>query len=73
MIAMLGTFIDTLIICTMTAFVILLSNTWTSGSNGAALSSLAFESALPGLGGPIVAVALAIFAFTTILGWYTYH
>lgn len=72
MIAMLGTFIDTLIICTMTAFVILLSNTWTSGSNGAELSSLAFDSALPGLGGPIVAVALAIFAFTTILGWSYY-
>ena len=72
MIAMLGTFIDTLIICSMTAFVILLSNTWTSGSNGAELSSLAFDSGLPGLGGPVVAFALAIFAFTTILGWSYY-
>ncbi len=72
MIAMLGTFIDTLIICSMTAFVILLSGSWTSGNNGAALSSLAFDSALPGLGGPIVAVALAVFAFTTILGWSYY-
>ncbi len=72
MVAMLGTFIDTLIICSMTAFVILLSGAWTSGQNGAALSSLAFESGLPDIGGGIVAIALAVFAFTTILGWSYY-
>ena len=72
MIAMLGTFIDTLVLCTMTAFVILLSGAWTSGHNGAELSSMAFAAGLPGFGGPLVALALAIFAFTTILGWSYY-
>ena len=70
-IAMLGTLIDTLVICSMTAFVILLSGVWTSGENGAALSSMAFASSLP-FGGQIVAVALAVFAFTTVLGWSYY-
>lgn len=72
MVAMLGTFIDTLIICSMTAFVILLSGAWTSGENGAALSSTAFEVGLPGFGSSVVALALAVFAFTTILGWSYY-
>ena len=70
-IAMLGTFIDTLIICTMTALVIMLTGAWTSGANGAALSTQAFGMALPA-GGVIVALALAVFAFTTVLGWSFY-
>lgn len=72
MIAMLGTFIDTLLICTMTALVIVLSGAWDSGKTGAALSALAFNTALPGWGGYIVAFGLSIFAFTTILGWSYY-
>jgi alanine or glycine:cation symporter, AGCS family len=72
MVAMLGTFIDTLLICTMTALVIVLSGTWNSGETGAALSALAFNTALPGWGGYIVAFGLTIFAFTTILGWSYY-
>ncbi|NQZ52937.1 MAG: sodium:alanine symporter family protein [Piscirickettsiaceae bacterium] len=71
-IAMLGTFIDTLIVCTITGMVIIVSGAWTSGETGASLSSLAFESALPGIGGFIVAFGLSIFAFTTILGWSIY-
>lgn len=71
-IAMLGTFIDTLIICTVTGMVIIVSGAWTSGETGASLSSMAFESALPGIGGFIVAFGLSIFAFTTILGWSIY-
>ncbi len=70
-IAMLGTFIDTLIVCTMTALVILTSGAWTSGENGAALTSLAFGNSIPG-GEYIVTIALAVFAFTTILGWSYY-
>jgi len=69
MIGMIGTFIDTLIICTMTGLVIVCSGVWTEGSSGAALSAAAFESALPGIGQYIVAIALVIFAFTTLLGW----
>lgn len=72
MIAMLGTFIDTLLICTMTALVIILTGAWSSGETGAALSTLAFNTALPGWGGYIVVFGLAVFAFTTILGWSYY-
>lgn len=70
-IAMLGTFIDTLIICTMTGLVILLSGEWLSGENGAALSAQAFSSSI-GFGAEIVSLGLAVFAFTTIIGWSVY-
>lgn len=72
MIGMLGTFIDTIIICTMTALVIILTGAWTSGETGAALSMLAFSSGLPEFGAHIVTFGLAVFAFTTILGWSYY-
>lgn len=72
MVAMLGTFIDTIIVCSITGLVIITSGVWTSGETGAALTSLAFETGLPGLGNYMVAIALAIFAFTTILGWSFY-
>jgi len=70
-IAMLGTFIDTLIICSMTAFVILLSGNWMNGVTGAELSSTAFASLIPA-GDIVVSIGLMIFAFTTILGWSYY-
>ncbi len=72
LIGMLGTFIDTLIVCTATGLVIISSGVWTSGQSGAALSAAAFEAALPGFGGILLTVALVIFAFTTILGWSYY-
>lgn len=71
-VAMLGTFIDTLIICSITGLVIVLTGAWTSGVTGAALTSSAFEMALPGIGGNVVTVGLVLFAFTTILGWSYY-
>jgi len=71
MIAMLGTFIDTILVCSVTGFVILLSGEWQTGETGAALSASSFESLIPG-GHYIVAVGLAIFAFTTMLGWSYY-
>lgn len=75
-IAMLGTFIDTLIVCTMTALVIITSGAWLlevdgGGLTGAVLTSTAFDMSIPG-GQYIVTIALAIFAFTTILGWSYY-
>ena len=75
-IAMLGTFIDTLIVCTMTALVIITSGAWImevdgGGLTGAVLTSTAFDISIPG-GQYIVTIALAIFAFTTILGWSYY-
>lgn len=70
--AMVGTFIDTLVICTITGLVIVVSGEWVSGQSGAALSSLAFEQGLPGYGAHLVAFGLILFAYTTILGWSVY-
>ncbi|MEP2715893.1 alanine:cation symporter family protein, partial [Pseudophaeobacter sp.] len=87
LVAMLGTFIDTIIVCSITGLAIIasgaldhsvadfLANGEVEGYkaiSGAALTSLAFETSLPGLGGALIAVALSIFAFTTILGWSFY-
>jgi len=72
LVAMLGTFIDTIIICTITALAIITSGLWSSGETGAALTSMSFDQALPGVGNHLVAIALAVFAFTTILGWSFY-
>ena len=71
-VAMLGTFIDTIVVCSFTALVILTTGAWTSGQTGAEMTSLAFESALPGVGSTITSLALAIFAFTSLLGWSYY-
>ncbi|MCE2569896.1 alanine/glycine:cation symporter family protein [Motilimonas eburnea] len=71
LVAMLGTFIDTLIVCSITGLAIIVTGTWTSGETGASLTSLAFAEAIP-MGNYVVAIALAIFAFTTILGWSVY-
>ncbi len=72
MVAMLGTFIDTIIICSLTAFVIILTGSWDSGLNGASLSSQAFSTGLFGYGEYVVSIGLVLFAFTTILGWSYY-
>ncbi len=69
MIGMLGTFIDTIIVCSMTGLAIICTGVWTSGESGSALSAAAFEAAMPGIGGIILTIALVVFAFTTILGW----
>ncbi len=71
-IAMLGTFIDTLIVCSITGLAIVVTGAWTSGETGAALSAHAFETALPGFGAHIVSIGLSLFAFTTLLGWSFY-
>lgn len=69
LIGMMGTFIDTIIICSITGLAIICSGVWTGGESGAALSAAAFESAMPGVGAALLTVALVVFAFTTILGW----
>ena len=71
LIAMLGTFIDTIIVCSITGLAIIVTGSWTSGEAGASLTTLAFSSAIPG-GQYVVSLALAVFAFTTILGWSFY-
>ncbi len=70
-VAMLGTFIDTICICSITGLAIIVTGVWDSGNTGAVLTSTAFAQAIWG-GNYIVSISLAIFAFTTILGWSIY-
>ena len=70
-IAMLGTFIDTLIICSMTGLVLIVSGVWNSDLQGAAMTLMVFDSTLP-FGGNILSLCIALFAFTTMLGWSYY-
>lgn len=72
LIGMLDAFIDTVIVCSMTGFAILVTGQWLSGLTGAALTASAFESALPGFGAILVTICLIPFAFTTTLGWCVY-
>ena len=71
-IAMLGVFLDTIVICSITGLVIVITGAWQSGKNGAAMSAVAFETALPGAGQYVVSIGLALFALTTIIGWSFY-
>jgi AGCS family alanine or glycine:cation symporter len=71
-IAMLGTFIDTIVICTISGLVIVISGLWSGELNGAPLTSAAFQQSLPGFGNHSVAIGLTLFAFTTMLGWAFY-
>jgi len=65
-------FMDTIIICTITALSIMLTGVWDSGETGAALTTLAFNKSLPGIGGYIVSIGVLLFAYSTILGWEYY-
>ncbi len=65
-------FIDTIVVCTMTALVILVTGVFQEGTTGADLTSSAFSSGLPGLGGYIVIIALVLFSYTTMLTWNFY-
>jgi len=79
MIGMLGTFIDTIVICSMTALVIVISQQWLqidpqTGKqiSSATLTSVAFEQGLPHVGRYIVTFGMIFFAYTTIIGWSFY-
>ncbi len=72
LISMTGTFIDTIIICTMTGLAVISSGLWTTELNGAVLTNGAFSQAFPLFGDYLITIALVLFAFTTILGWSYY-
>ncbi len=72
LVAMLGPFIDTITICTMTALVIILTGAYQSGLSGADLTAQAFNLGMPGKGGYIVAIGIAFFAFSTAISWSYY-
>lgn len=66
-------FVDTILVCTTTGLVVLLTGTWTAGDTGAALTAKAFEVGLPGVWGHlVVTVGVLTFAYSTILGWSFY-
>ncbi|HFL2600776.1 TPA: alanine/glycine:cation symporter family protein [Clostridioides difficile] len=72
LISMTGTFIDTIIICTLTGFSLVISGVWCSDLNGAVMTQAAFNRAIPTFGPILLTVSLTLFAFTTILGWSYY-
>ena len=72
LVAMMGTFIDTIIICSVTGLAIILSGEYISGASGANLSVLAFSKMLPFVGEYVVTFGLLLFAFTTLVAWSFY-
>ena len=72
LIAMTGVFFDTVVVCTMTALVLLMTGAWHSGETSSAMTEFAFSNGLPGPGGLIVTIGLAVFAYSTMIGWAYY-
>ena len=72
LISMTGTFIDTLIICTLTGLTILVTGVWSGDLNGVALTQSAFSTVFSYFGPSLLTIFLVLFAFTTILGWNYY-
>ena len=72
LISMTGTFIDTLIICTLTGLTILVTGVWSGDSNGVTLTQSAFSTVFSHFGPALLTIFLVLFAFTTILGWNYY-
>ncbi len=72
LVSMTQTFIDTLVVCSMTALVILTATPWTQGVGAAQLTSLSFAETLGTSGAIIVAISTALFAYSTLLGWSYY-
>ena len=73
LVSMTGTFIDTIIICTMTGLVLIVTGVWHSGAAVSVLTKSAFDIGLPGnSGGYIVTFGIVFFAYSTIIGWAYY-
>lgn len=72
LVSMTGTFIDTIVVCSITGLALVMGGLYTSGVTGAALTSETFNLLLPGPGGWIVTIGLIFFAYSTILGWSFY-
>ena len=70
MMAMMGVFIDTFVVLTCTALVIVITGVWNSGSTGTELAQIAFDTVFGSLGNIYIAICLFFFAFSTIIGWY---
>ena len=72
LISMTGTFIDTIIICTLTGLTLVVTGVWQGDLNGAAMTEQAFTMGFAAFGSKLLLVGLVLFAFTTILGWNYY-
>jgi alanine or glycine:cation symporter, AGCS family len=72
LVSMTQTFIDTLVVCTMTALVILTATSWTQGVSAGQLTSASFGESLGVTGEVIVALSTALFAYSTLIGWNYY-
>ena len=73
LVAMLGPFIDTIIVCTLTALCILVTGVWqTSGSNGVSLTATAFANSIPDFGGFILLICIAIFSISSLFSFSYY-
>tara|TARA_R110002073_G_scaffold108336_9_gene243688 strand:- start:117718 stop:119100 length:1383 start_codon:yes stop_codon:yes gene_type:complete len=73
LVAMLGPFIDTIIVCTLTALAILVTGVWqTSDTNGVSLTATAFGEAMPGIGKYLLLVCVAIFSISSLFS-YSYY
>jgi AGCS family alanine or glycine:cation symporter len=72
LVAAIGPFIDTLLICTMTGLVIIVSGEWNSGLDGTPLTAAAFEKIIPSFGNKMVSLGLVLFAYSTIISWSYY-
>lgn len=73
LVSMTGTFIGSIIICTLTGLTLIITGLWSSADvEGAAMTQKAFSTVLPTVGPSLLMISLALFAFTTILGWSYY-
>ncbi|MBP1681204.1 MAG: sodium/alanine symporter [Proteobacteria bacterium] len=72
LVSMTQTFIDTLVVCTMTALIILISPFWQQGVSPSALTMQSFQLYLGSFGGVVVIISTVLFAYSTILGWSYY-
>ncbi len=72
LISMAGTFLDTIVVCSITGLSLILTNVWTGEARGAQLTQAAWATVYPLSGPYVLTVCLILFAFTTILGWAYY-
>ncbi|WP_078410048.1 alanine/glycine:cation symporter family protein [Priestia abyssalis] len=72
LVSMTGTFIDTIVVCTITGLVLITTGAWQSGKTGVEATTIAFQSVFGSTGSIILAIAIIFFAYSTILGWSYY-
>lgn len=75
LVSMTGTFIDTIVLCTLTGLTIVLTGSWTCGADGFGITAAAWQAAMPfgkEVCTTLLSVCLIFFAFTSMLGWNYY-